>query len=76
MKIIKKLTSKRGQISMEIGIITLSFIVISTIASYYYLSRVSDPINYDAGKNATKTIGVLKNKTIEANNHIKNISII
>ncbi|ABR56232.1 conserved hypothetical protein [Methanococcus aeolicus Nankai-3] len=40
MKLLKKLTSKKGQVSMEIGILVAAAVAVAAIAAYYYVSNV------------------------------------
>ncbi|CAB3287976.1 conserved protein of unknown function [Methanocaldococcus lauensis] len=73
MPIIKKLFSKRGQVSMEIGVIIFASIIMATIASYYYLSGYLDSNPETPGKTANKTIDALNNVSIRYSNSLKNI---
>jgi uncharacterized protein (UPF0333 family) len=57
MKLLKKLMSKRGQISMEIGILVAAAVAVAAIAAYYYVSNV---------KKTSTTAGEKANKTAEA----------
>lgn len=42
MKFLEKLTSKKGQVSMEIGILVAAAVAVAAIAAYYYASNVSN----------------------------------
>ena len=65
MMIMLKIFSKRGQISMEMGILIFMVIISSTIASYYYITHYLNS-NPDApGKAANNTINSLNNITKE-----------
>jgi len=37
---IEKLTSEKGQISMEIGILVAAAVAVATVAAYYYLKSI------------------------------------
>ena len=39
---LRKLTSKKGQVSMEIGILVAAAVSVAAIASYYYMKNVRD----------------------------------
>ena len=40
--IIEKLISKRGQISMELGILVAAAVAVAAIAAFYYISNVKN----------------------------------
>ncbi|MBA2861685.1 class III signal peptide-containing protein [Methanococcus maripaludis] len=40
--VIKKLISKKGQLSMEIGILVMAAVAVAAIAAYFYASNVSN----------------------------------
>lgn len=42
MKFLEKLTSKKGQVSMEIGILVAAAVAVAAIAAYFYASNVSN----------------------------------
>ena len=42
MKILEKLTSKKGQVSMEIGILVAAAVAVAAIAAYFYVKNVKD----------------------------------
>ena len=42
---LRKLTSKKGQVSMEIGILVAAAVSVAAIASYYYMKNVRDSQN-------------------------------
>ena len=39
---VEKLMSKRGQVSMEIGIIVAAAVAVATVAAYFYLKGIKD----------------------------------
>ena len=69
--IIEKLMSKRGQISMEIGILVAAAVAVATVAAYYYISSVKSSAQ-NVGEAANKTIDTMKNKTENISNMIGN----
>ena len=54
--IIEKLISKRGQISMELGILVAAAVAVAAIAAYFYATNVRDSAR-NAGQAANGTIG-------------------
>jgi len=42
MKFLEKLTSKKGQISMELGILVMAAVAVAAIAAYFYATNVSN----------------------------------
>ncbi|MBP2219520.1 class III signal peptide-containing protein [Methanococcus maripaludis] len=42
MKFLEKLTSKKGQVSMEIGILVAAAVAVAAIAAYFYASNVKN----------------------------------
>ncbi|BAP62035.1 hypothetical protein MMKA1_19180 [Methanococcus maripaludis KA1] len=40
MKFLEKLTSKKGQVSMEIGILVAAAVAVAAIAAYFYAQNV------------------------------------
>ncbi|ABO36019.1 conserved hypothetical protein [Methanococcus maripaludis C5] len=73
MKILEKLTSKKGQLSMEIGILVMAAVAVAAIAAYYYASNVSN-----SGKQITnstnQTTQVLANAISSATAELSNIT--
>ena len=61
MKILEKLTSKKGQVSMEIGILVAAAVAVAAIAAYFYIKNVKDSAN-DAAESAKQVTGSI-NKT-------------
>ena len=57
MMILKKLTSKKGQISMEIGILVAAAVAVAAIAAYFYATNV---------KNSASRAGNASNATISS----------
>ncbi|AEH06739.1 class III signal peptide-containing protein [Methanothermococcus okinawensis] len=70
---IKKLFSKKGQISMEIAILVFGSILVSTISIYYYISNYLDSHPENVGKVANNTTSSFGNVSIKYANSIKSI---
>ena len=54
MIILKKIFSKRAQISLEIGILVAAAVTVATISTYYYISGVKNAAQ-NAGNSANST---------------------
>ena len=68
---ISKILSKKGQVSMEIGILIFAVITVSAIASYYYITNYIDS-NSDAPREAAnKTINAFNNASIKYSNSMQ-----
>ena len=59
MKFLEKLTSKKGQVSMEIGILVAAAVAVAAIAAYYYASNV---------KNSASNTEAIVDSTVDAFN--------
>jgi uncharacterized protein (UPF0333 family) len=68
----KLLFSKKGQVSMELGIIVFSSIVVGAIVSYYWIYDIKQT-QMETGKNVNKTVHVLNNKSALAIEGISNL---
>ncbi|UXM84242.1 class III signal peptide-containing protein [Methanococcus aeolicus] len=73
MKLLKKLTSKKGQVSMEIGILVAAAVAVAAIAAYYYIWNVKESHPENAGISANKAIVILGNKSVQYANSISNL---
>ncbi|WP_292459432.1 class III signal peptide-containing protein [Methanothermococcus sp.] len=71
--LIKKLFSKKGQVSMEIGILIFASILVSTIASYYYISNYLNTHPENIGKTANRTINALNNVSTKYSNSLTHV---
>jgi uncharacterized protein (UPF0333 family) len=71
MKILEKLTSKKGQVSMEIGILVAAAVAVAAIAAYFYVKNVKDSAN-TAGKKANETAEALGNVAGNVTEEISN----
>ena len=54
MKFLKKLASKKGQLSMEMGLLIAAAVLVAVIVAYYYTSRTK-AVMQEAGKRANET---------------------
>ncbi|WP_457612242.1 class III signal peptide-containing protein [Methanocaldococcus sp.] len=63
MKILKKILSNRGQVSMEIGILAAAAVLVAVIAGFYYVTNVKTAAT-GAGSTANKTIGQIQNVAV------------
>jgi uncharacterized protein (UPF0333 family) len=70
---INKLFSKKGQVSMEIGILVVSAITVAVVSSYYYMLGIIESHPEKAGETANKTSSILGNKSIKYANSISDI---
>ncbi|GBF36387.1 class III signal peptide-containing protein [Methanofervidicoccus abyssi] len=70
--ILKKLLSKRAQISIEIGMLIAAAVAVATIAVYLYVSNVENAAE-DAGDRATAVTGNLSNIAENYTERISNI---
>ena len=69
----KKLFSKKGQVSMEIGILVASAVVVGAISSYYYMRNIKESHPENIGKSANKTVVILGNVSNKYANSISNL---
>ncbi|ADG13022.1 Protein of unknown function DUF361 [Methanocaldococcus infernus ME] len=53
---IKKLLSKRGQISMELSILIAAAVAVAAIASFYYIKNVRDSMSRIETTNVTNAL--------------------
>ena len=67
---ISKILSKRGQISMEIGILVAAAVAVAAIAAYFYIKSVRDSAQ-SIRETANETIGTM---TRGAENYTRRIS--
>ncbi len=67
---LKKLFSKKCQVSMELGILIASSIAVGSIAAYYYVWNIKNSHPEYAGKSANKTMLSLKNTAQKYSNSI------
>jgi len=70
--IMEKLLSKRGQISMEIGILVAAAVAVAAVAAYFYIQSVRQSAQ-NVGGTANQTIGTMANRTQEISQEIGNI---
>ena len=70
---INKLFSKKGQVSMEIGILVVSAIAVAAVSSYYYIFGIIESHPENSGKIANKTSSILGDKPVEYTSSISNL---
>ena len=58
MKFLEKLTSKKGQVSMEIGILVAAAVAVAAIAAYFYANNVK-AAQTETGAQASTTASTL-----------------
>ena len=68
--IIEKLLSKRGQISMELGILVAAAVAVAAIAAFFYATNVRDSAGR-AGQAANNTID---NMSAAATNYARRLT--
>ena len=64
MRFLKKLASKKGQVSTEIGILVAAAVTVATIAAIFYVKNVKGSAE-KAGEGANATVGKLSEKATE-----------
>ncbi|XRP97579.1 class III signal peptide-containing protein [Methanocaldococcus sp. 16A] len=67
MKLLKKLLSNKGQLSMEVGILVAAAVLVAIIAGYYYISNAKKAAE-SSGQQAESFVGNTSNyatKTLE-----------
>jgi uncharacterized protein (UPF0333 family) len=72
MKILEKLTSKKGQVSMEIGILVAAAVAVAAIAAYFYVKNAK-AASQGAGDQASAAAKQLTQKASEYVNSIANL---
>ena len=71
--IMEKLLSKRGQVSMEIGILVAAAVAVAAIAAYFYVTNIKNSAT-KAGKAANETIQELENVAKDYAKKMKNLT--
>jgi uncharacterized protein (UPF0333 family) len=77
MRLMKKLLSKKGQVSMEIGILVAAAVLVAVIAGYFYVKNVKQQSTAagEAAKNATvKLSEVATNATSKISQMVNNLN--
>ena len=62
--LMEKLMSKRGQISMEIGILDAAAVAVAAVAAFFYINSVRQSAQ-DIGEAASNIVNKTKNRTEE-----------
>ena len=74
MKFLEKLTSKKGQIAMELGILVMAAVAVAAIAAYFYATNVKDS-QTNVAESATNTTGALSTVASNATDGIEAITV-
>ena len=69
MRFLKKLVSKKGQLSMEMGILIAAAVLVAVIVAYYYTSRTKAVMD-EAGKTANDTAHNFSKASSDVSNKI------
>ncbi|MBA2859247.1 class III signal peptide-containing protein [Methanococcus maripaludis] len=75
MKFLEKLTSKKGQVSMEIGILVAAAVAVAAIAAYFYATNVKNA-QAETGASAQSTAGNLTGIADSATTEIGKITVV
>ena len=70
MKLLKKLLSKKGQLSMEVGVLVAAAVLVAIIAAYFYVKNAKSAVA-SAGNKSAQFVNVTANKSEE---YISNLS--
>ncbi|ACV25100.1 class III signal peptide-containing protein [Methanocaldococcus fervens] len=62
MKLLKKLLSKKGQLSMEVGVLVAAAVLVAIVAGYYYVKNASSAAQ-KAGTQAENFTNITEEKT-------------
>ncbi|MBB6067439.1 class III signal peptide-containing protein [Methanococcus maripaludis] len=74
MKFLEKLTSKKGQVSMEIGILVAAAVAVAAIAAYFYAKNVKDS-QANVADAANSTANALADIANDSTTGIKSLNI-
>ncbi|WP_456471708.1 class III signal peptide-containing protein [Methanocaldococcus sp.] len=74
MKILKKILSNRGQLSMEIGILVAAAVLVAVIAGFYYISNVQK-LASNVGNTAENATTKITEKASSVINKISSINV-
>ncbi len=64
MRLLKKLISEKGQLSMEVGILVAAAVLVAIIAGYYYVKNAGTAAK-KAGNQTEKFVNLTENKSSE-----------
>ena len=67
MKFLKKLASKKGQLSMEMGLLIAAAVLVAIIVAYYYTTRTKKVME-KAGATAANATDQMNNATSAISN--------
>jgi len=72
MKLLKKLASKKGQLSMEMGLLIAAAVLVAVVVAYYYTSKTKQVLN-KAGEQAVNTTSDLGKYTGKVTNNVSGV---
>ena len=72
MRFLKKLASKKGQVSMEIGILVAAAVTVAAIAAFFYVKNVKGSAE-KTGEGANATVGNLSSVATSKAQEIGNL---
>ena len=70
MKLLKKLLSKKGQLSMEVGVLVAAAVLVAIIAAYFYVKNARSAVA-SAGNKSAQFVNTTAQK---AENYIQNLN--
>ena len=73
MKLLKKLLSKKGQLSMEVGVLVAAAVLVAIIAGYYYVKNAGTAAK-TAGKQAENFTKTLNNTANQYTDKLGNLT--
>ena len=74
MKLLKKLASKKGQLSMEMGLLIAAAVLVAVVVAYYYTSKTKQVLE-KAGAQANNATADLREYTDNVSGELKNDAI-
>jgi len=74
MKFLEKLASKKGQVSMEIGILVAAAVAVAAIAAYFYAKNVKDSQG-NVAASANSTVSALADVANDSTSGIAGLNI-
>ena len=71
MKLLKKLASKKGQLSMEMGLLIAAAVLVAVVVAYYYTSKTKQVLE-KAGTQANNAASELRTDTDTVSGKLNN----
>ena len=72
MRLMKKLLSKKGQLSMEVGILVAAAVLVAIVAGYFYVKNAKEA-TAKAGKQASAAVTTMTQKASQYVNSINSL---